>query len=183
MNQTVPSDFTTTSLGELSFLPSKRSARTVIVPSGSVLVTRRIPCSHVTRRPWRSRVLPLAKFDGCAKDTDRAIRCPPQHPVVWDVAPDQALDVGKPDRTFGERAIAVKQHGDSQRPRPVRQEACRWQIAIASASPPSNFVQNECRNRVNRLFERALSTTAPGSRGPALSGNDSEPPGGSRHLP
>jgi hypothetical protein len=37
---------------------------TVMVPSYSVRVTRRLSCSQVTSRPWRSRVLPLAKFDG-----------------------------------------------------------------------------------------------------------------------
>ena len=40
---------------------------TVIEPSYSVRMTRRPPCSQVTRRPWRSRVLPLAKFDGLRK--------------------------------------------------------------------------------------------------------------------
>ena len=37
---------------------------TVIVPSYSVRVTRRASCSQVTSRPCRSRVLPLALFDG-----------------------------------------------------------------------------------------------------------------------
>ncbi len=67
VNQTEPSDFTTTSLGELSRLPSKRSASTVIEPSYSVRTTRRPPCSQVTSRPWRSRVLPLAKLEGLRK--------------------------------------------------------------------------------------------------------------------
>src|SRR6266581_7798378 len=67
VNQTEPSDFTTTSLGELSGLPSKRSRITLIEPSYSVRVTRRMPCSQVTRRPWRSRVLPLALFEGLRK--------------------------------------------------------------------------------------------------------------------
>ena len=64
MNQIESSDLTTTSFGELSGLPSKRSSTTVMVPSYSVRVTRRLSCSQVTRRPWRSRVLPLEKFDG-----------------------------------------------------------------------------------------------------------------------
>src|ERR1700733_4256983 len=64
VNQIDPSDLTTTSLGELSGFPSKRLQRTVIVPSGSVRVTRRAPCSQVTRRPCRARGLPLALFDG-----------------------------------------------------------------------------------------------------------------------
>jgi hypothetical protein len=60
VNQIEPSDFTTTSLGEFSRLPSWLSIRTVMLPSYSVRVTRRPRCSHVTRRPCRSRVLPLA---------------------------------------------------------------------------------------------------------------------------
>src|SRR5260370_22156194 len=63
-NQIESSDFTTMSLGELSGLPSNLSIRTVIVPSYSVRVTRRASCSQVTSRPWRSRVLPLALFEG-----------------------------------------------------------------------------------------------------------------------
>src|SRR6185437_6197865 len=64
VNQIDPSDLTTTSFGELSGLPSNRLQRTVIVPSCSVRVTWRPPCSQVTSRPWRSRVLPLELFDG-----------------------------------------------------------------------------------------------------------------------
>jgi hypothetical protein len=64
VNQTLSSDFTTTSFGELRRLSSKRSIRTVMAPSYSVRVTRRLSCSQVTSRPWRSRVLPLEKFDG-----------------------------------------------------------------------------------------------------------------------
>src|SRR5262245_47597170 len=70
VNQIEPSDFTTTSFGELSFLPSTPSNRlhsTVSVPSCSVRVTCRPPCSQVTSRPCRSRVLPLAWFDGLRK--------------------------------------------------------------------------------------------------------------------
>src|ERR1700704_6365736 len=64
VNQIEPSDLQTMSFGELSGLPSKRSAITVIEPSCSVRVTRRESCSQVSRRPWRSRVLPLALFEG-----------------------------------------------------------------------------------------------------------------------
>ena len=63
VNQIEPSDFTTTSFGEFSFLPCQLSASTVIEPSISVWVTRR-PCSQVTSLPRRSRVLPLAQFEG-----------------------------------------------------------------------------------------------------------------------
>src|SRR6267378_6674805 len=38
-----------------------------MVPSCSVRVTRRASCSQLTRRPWRSRVLPLVLFDGLRK--------------------------------------------------------------------------------------------------------------------
>ena len=61
------SDFTTTSLGELRRLPLCLSAMTVIEPSGSVRVTRRVRCSQVTSRPWRSRVLPLLLLDSARK--------------------------------------------------------------------------------------------------------------------
>src|SRR5262245_18183464 len=64
VNQTEPSDLHTTSFGEFSGLPSYRSAITVTLPSYSVRLTRRASCSHVTSRPWRSRVFPLALFDG-----------------------------------------------------------------------------------------------------------------------
>src|ERR1700675_4754520 len=67
VNHTDPSDLTTTSLGEFSCLCSKRLQITVIDPSCSVRVTRRMPCSQVMSRPWRSRVLPLALFDGFLK--------------------------------------------------------------------------------------------------------------------
>src|ERR1051325_883105 len=70
VNHTEPSDFTTTSFGELSGLPSTPPNRlqiTVIVPSCSVRVTCRPPCSQVTSRPCRSRVLPLAWLDGLRK--------------------------------------------------------------------------------------------------------------------
>ena len=58
------SDLTITPFGEFSGLPLNLSASTVIVPSYSVRVTRRVPCSQEIRRPWRSRVLPLMKLDG-----------------------------------------------------------------------------------------------------------------------
>ena len=67
MNQIEPSECTITSLGAFSGLPSKASISTVIAPSCSVRVTRRVRCSQVTRRPYRSRVLPLLLFDGCRK--------------------------------------------------------------------------------------------------------------------
>src|SRR5438445_7556565 len=67
VNQIEPSDLHTMSFGELRGLPSNLSATVVIVPSYSVRDTRRVPCSQVIRRPWRSRELPLAKFDGLRK--------------------------------------------------------------------------------------------------------------------
>src|SRR5215472_14967690 len=67
VNHTEWSDFTTTSFGELSGLPLYLSASTVIEPSYSVRTTRRASCSQPTSRPWRSRVWPLALFDGLRK--------------------------------------------------------------------------------------------------------------------
>src|SRR5262249_54719474 len=61
---TQPSDLTTTSLGRLSRRPWKLLAITVRLPSASCRVTRRLSCSHATRRPWRSLVNPLARFVG-----------------------------------------------------------------------------------------------------------------------
>ena len=67
VNQIDRSDFTTMSLGAFNGRPSNRSINTVIEPSYSVRVTRRVSCSHDSRRPWRSRVLPLVLFDGLRK--------------------------------------------------------------------------------------------------------------------
>jgi hypothetical protein len=57
--QIEPSDFTAASFGLFRRSPRHRSASTVTVPSCSVRVTRRLPCSQVISRPSRSRVLPL----------------------------------------------------------------------------------------------------------------------------
>src|SRR5688572_16388424 len=73
VNQTVSSDLTTMSFGELSGLPSNLSISTVMVPSNSVRVTRRASCSQVTRRPWRSRVLPFELFEGSRKTLTRPV--------------------------------------------------------------------------------------------------------------
>src|SRR5438045_2239222 len=64
LNQIEPSDLQTMSFGALSGLPSNLSAITVIEPSYSVRVTRRVSCSQVRSRPCRSRVLPLALLEG-----------------------------------------------------------------------------------------------------------------------
>src|SRR5207244_28631 len=50
VNQMEPSDLTTTSLGELRRWPCQVSIKTVRVPSYSVRVTRRPPCSQVIER-------------------------------------------------------------------------------------------------------------------------------------
>ena len=101
MNQIESSDFTTTSFGELSGLPSNLSISTVMVPSYSVRVTRRVSCSQVTSRPWRSRVLPLALFEGLRKTLTRAGLLVPAHDaVVRDVAPQQVAPVAELDRAF-----------------------------------------------------------------------------------
>src|SRR6476659_8125481 len=72
-NQIESSDLTQMSFGELSGLPSNLSISTVTVPSYSVRVTRRVSCSQVTSRPWRSRVLPLALFDGLRNTLTRPV--------------------------------------------------------------------------------------------------------------
>jgi hypothetical protein len=64
VNQIESSDLTTMSFGELSGLPSNLSAIVMTVPSYSVRETRRVSCSQLSSRPWRSRVLPLALLDG-----------------------------------------------------------------------------------------------------------------------
>src|SRR5260370_41869447 len=63
-NQIESSDLTDTSFGELRRLPSKRSISTVIDPSYSVRVIRRVSCSPLVRRPWRAGVVPFACFEG-----------------------------------------------------------------------------------------------------------------------
>ena len=73
VNQTESSDFTTRSFGELSGLPSNLSISTVTEPSYSVRVTRRLSCSQVTSRPWRSQVLPLALFEGLRNTLTRPV--------------------------------------------------------------------------------------------------------------
>jgi hypothetical protein len=73
VNQIESSDLTTTSLGELSGLPSNLSISVVMVPSNSVRVTRRVSCSQVMRRPWWSRVLPLELLDGWRKTLTRPV--------------------------------------------------------------------------------------------------------------
>jgi hypothetical protein len=63
-----------TSLGEFSRRPSNASASTVIVPSCSVRVTRRMKCSQLISRPWRSTELPLElKLGERNTDTDPSV--------------------------------------------------------------------------------------------------------------
>src|SRR5260370_39601276 len=59
-----PSDLTTTSFGRLSWRPWKLLATTVVLPSSSRRVTRRLSCSQAISRPCRSRVRPLARLVG-----------------------------------------------------------------------------------------------------------------------
>src|SRR5437764_5234473 len=72
-NQIESSDLTTTSLGELSGLPSNLSISTVIEPSYSVRVRRRVLCSQAISRPWRSRASPFELFDGWRKTLVRPV--------------------------------------------------------------------------------------------------------------
>src|SRR2546427_7450966 len=82
VNQTESSDLTTTSFVPLSGLPSNRSISTVIVPSYSVRVTRRPLCSQVMSRPWRSRVLPLAWFEGLRRSEEHTSELQSQSNLV-----------------------------------------------------------------------------------------------------
>ncbi len=60
VNQIVPSDFTTTSLGALKRLPCQRSTTVRCPePSGAVRKTARRPCEQCSSEPSRSRVWPL----------------------------------------------------------------------------------------------------------------------------
>src|ERR1700704_5227630 len=91
VNQIEPSDLQTMSFGELSGLPSKRSAITVIEPSCSVRVTRRESCSQVSRRPWRSRVLPLALFEGLRNTLTAPVSSSPLLDLVVGVVPRERV--------------------------------------------------------------------------------------------
>ena len=107
------------SFGEFSGFPSNASASTVIAPSYSVRVTRRVSCSQVSSRPCRSRVLPFAKCEGLAEDADRAgLLVPLQDPVVRNVAPQQVAAVAEPDRPF-RPAQAGREAFDLRRVDPV----------------------------------------------------------------
>src|SRR4029453_9068400 len=100
VNQTESLDLTTTSLGELSGLPSNLSISTVMVPSYSVRVTRLVSCSQVTRRPWRSRVA-VGIVRRLAIDAHASRSFIPAHDaVVGDVAPKQAARVTEIDRSL-----------------------------------------------------------------------------------
>src|SRR6516164_45525 len=102
VNQIESSDLTTMSLGELSGLPSNLSISTLTLPSYSVRVTRRVSCSQVTSRPWRSRVLPLALFDGPSVNARASRRLvPAQDAIVGNVAPKHATRIPEVDRALG----------------------------------------------------------------------------------
>ena len=78
-------------------------------PSCSVRVTRRLPCSQVTSRPWPSSVLPLEKPDGLPEQTDvPGHLVPAQHAVVGDVAPHDVPAGGDVDRPLRPSASVVQ---------------------------------------------------------------------------
>ena len=92
-------------------------------PSYSVRVTRRVPCSQASSRPWRSRARPLAWFDGWRKALTRADAVvPAQDAVVRDVAEQQEAAVAEPHRAFGP-VEAGGQPLDRARQQAQRQEA------------------------------------------------------------
>ena len=71
-------------------------------PSGEVRVTRLVACSQVRKRPWRSKVLPLALFEGLRKVVIPCRGIPAAHVVARHVAEDEPVLPGVPDRPLGE---------------------------------------------------------------------------------
>ena len=73
VNHIESSDFTTTSFGEFSGLPSNLSVMAVM---RAVVLGARDAAGVVLAaesRPWRSRVLPFAKFEGLRKTLTRPV--------------------------------------------------------------------------------------------------------------
>ena len=93
VNQSVPSERTATSFGELNRLPSNLSASTVMLPSVSVRTRLRPACWHEISRPSRSRMLP---FDcSLLRKTDKPFAFPPLHQLaVGNVGEDEHLLAG-----------------------------------------------------------------------------------------
>ena len=105
VNQIEPSDFTTTSLGELSRLPSKLSASTVIEPSYSVRVDAAAAVLAGDEPALAVAGVAVGEVRGLAEDADRArLLLPLEDAVVGDVAPQQIAPVAEIDRPLGPAA-------------------------------------------------------------------------------
>src|SRR4029077_21187524 len=96
-----PSERTTTSFGRLSRRPRKLLATTVMLPSASWRVTRRLSCSQATSRPCRSRVRPLGAIGRFEKQRNAASRLVLHATVVVDVAEQEVAAVLTPQRSLG----------------------------------------------------------------------------------
>ena len=108
MKYIAPSDFTTTSLGRSRRLPWKLLATTVMLPSASVRVTRRVRCSAETMRPCRSRVRPLASLVFSIATVDALTRRV-FHPARGiDVVEEQVAAFLPPERTLGRTDVAAE---------------------------------------------------------------------------
>jgi hypothetical protein len=96
-----PSDLTTTSFGELSGLPSNRSRITVRLPSCSVRVTRRVPCSQVTSRPWSILGVAVGVVRRFAEyDDEPRLFLPLHDSIIGKVTPQQMSAATEPDWSF-----------------------------------------------------------------------------------
>ena len=100
MNQIVPSDFSTTSLGELKRLPFAVAARTVIAP---VSVRARDAAGRAfagDEPPLPVARVAVGPARGVAEERDRAGRgVVAEHAVRGDVGPEEVA--GEPDGAFG----------------------------------------------------------------------------------
>ena len=98
VNQIEPSDFTTTSLGELRRLPSKLSISIVIEPSYSVRVDAAAAVLAADEAALAVAGVAVGEVGGLAVDADRArLLLPLEDAVVGDVAPQQVAAVAEID--------------------------------------------------------------------------------------
>ena len=105
VNQTEPSDFTTTSLGELRRLPSKLSASTVMEPSYSVRIDAAPAVQAGDEAALAVAGVAVGEVRRLAEDADRArLLLPLEDAVVGDVAPEQVAPVAEVDRALGPAA-------------------------------------------------------------------------------
>ena len=190
MNQIEPSDRQTTSLGELSGLPSKRSAITVMRavvlgagdPAGAVLAAEQAPLAVAGVAVGEVRRL--------AEHADRPGLLLPLHdPVVGDVAEQDVAAVAEPDRPLGP-AEAGGQPLDLGRLMPVAGE--RWvddldeRVGVALAGLPVGAGRSGQRRRradaAARVRTRRRWSSMPAvlARAPARVNGSPDSPGAAR---